>query len=113
MLFLEIAHRREVAPAELPDDVISVVEEVSDLDGVVASLLVVTRCFLLVVIRAEDLLLLLVFLHTHSQQDTDEMVKLTTLESGLAELRKTDQVHGVQGSEIRGIKKNWLTFVNN
>ena len=105
-----MAHRREVSPAELPDDVISVVEEVSDLDGVVASLLVVTRCFLLVVIRAEDLLLLLVFLHTHSQQDTDEMMELTTLESGPSELRKTDQV---QGSETRGIKKNWLTFVNN
>ena len=52
-------HRAEVPPAELPDHVISVVEEVPDLDRVVPSLAVVTGSLLLVVIRSEDLLLLL------------------------------------------------------
>ena len=49
----------EVPPAELPDHVVSVVEQVSDLDRVVSSLAVVTGSLLLVVIRPEDLFLLL------------------------------------------------------
>ena len=52
----------EVSPAELPDDVVSVVEEVADLDRVVAALLVIPGSFLLVIVRSKDLLLLLVLL---------------------------------------------------
>ena len=50
----------EVAPAQFPDNVVSVVEEIANLDRMVASLAVITGGLLLVVIRAENLLLLLV-----------------------------------------------------
>ena len=49
-------------PSQFPDDMVSVVEEVADLDRVVAALLVISRGFLLVVVGPEDLLLLLVLL---------------------------------------------------
>ena len=49
-------------PSQFPDDMVSVVEEVADLDRVVAALLIISRGFLLVVVGPEDLLLLLVLL---------------------------------------------------
>ena len=55
-------HGGEVAPAQLPDHVVSVVEEVTNLDRVVASLAIVTGSLLLVIIRPKDLFLLLLFL---------------------------------------------------
>ena len=51
-----------MSPSQLPDDVVSVVEEVADLDRVVAALLVIPGSFLLVIIRSKDLLLFLVLL---------------------------------------------------
>ena len=51
-----------MSPSQLPDDVVSVVEEVADLDRVVAALLVIPGSFLLVIVRSKDLLLLLVLL---------------------------------------------------
>ena len=51
-----------MSPSQLPDDVVSVVEEVADLDRVVAALLIISRGFLFVVIRAQNLLLLLVII---------------------------------------------------
>ena len=52
----------EVSPAELPDDVVSVVEEIANLDRMVASLTVITGGLLFVVVRAQNLLLLLVII---------------------------------------------------
>ena len=49
-------------PSQFPDDMVSVVEEVADLDRVVAALLIISWSFLLVVVGPEDLLLLLVLL---------------------------------------------------
>ena len=49
-------------PSQFPDDMVSVVEEVADLDRVVAALLIISRGFLFVVVGPEDLLLLLVLL---------------------------------------------------
>ena len=49
-------------PTQLPDDVVSVVEEVSDFNRVVTPLLVIPWCLLLVIIGPQDLLLLLVLL---------------------------------------------------
>ena len=52
----------EVTPAQLPDDVVSVVEEIANLDRMVASLTVITGGLLFVVVRAQNLLLLLVII---------------------------------------------------
>ena len=63
LLILEVPAQpdgTEVAPAKLPDDVVSVVEEIANLDRMVASLTVITGGLLFVVIRAQNLLLLLV-----------------------------------------------------
>ena len=49
-------------PSQLPDDMVSVVEEVSDFDGVVTPLLVIPWRLLLVIIGPQNLLLLLVLL---------------------------------------------------
>ena len=49
-------------PSQFPDDMVSVVEEVADLDRVVAALLIISWGFLFVVVGPEDLLLLLVLL---------------------------------------------------
>ena len=50
----------EVAPAQFPDNVVSVVEEIANLDRMVASLAVITGSLLFVIIGAENLLLLLI-----------------------------------------------------
>ena len=47
-------------PAQLPDHVVAVVEQVPDLDGVVAALDVVRGSFLLVIIRAKNLILVVI-----------------------------------------------------
>ena len=52
-------------PSQFPDDMVSVVEEVADLDRVVAALLVISRGFLLVVVGPEDLLLLVLLSKQH------------------------------------------------
>ena len=51
-----------MSPSQLPDDVVSVVEEIADLDRMVAALTVITGSLLFVVIGAQDLLLLLVII---------------------------------------------------
>ena len=50
-------------PSQLPDDMVSVVEEVSDLDRVVTPLLVIPGRLLLIVVRPKDLFLLLILLN--------------------------------------------------
>ena len=55
----------EVPPAQFPDDVVSVVEEIANLDGMIAALTVVTGGLLFVIIGTENLLfLLLIVLQT-------------------------------------------------
>ena len=49
-------------PSQLPDDMVSVVEEVSNFDRVVTPLLIIPWCLLLIIVRPQDLLLLLVLL---------------------------------------------------
>ena len=53
-------------PSQLPDDMVSVVEEVADLDRVVTTLLVIPRSLLLIIVRPKDLLFLLVLLNRQS-----------------------------------------------
>ena len=53
-------------PSQLPDDMVSVVEEVADLDRVVTPLLVIPRSLLLIIVRPKDLLFLLVLLNRQS-----------------------------------------------
>ena len=59
-------------PSQFPDDMVSVVEEVADLDRVVAALLVISRGFLLVVVRPENLLLFLFLLFVSSVRSAKE-----------------------------------------
>ena len=49
-----------MAPAQFPDHVVPVVEQVPDFDGVVAAFDVVRRSFLLVIIRAKNLILVVI-----------------------------------------------------
>ena len=49
-----------MAPAQLPDHVVAVMEQVPYLDGVVAAFDVVRRSFLLVIIRAKNLILVVI-----------------------------------------------------
>ena len=49
-------------PSQFPDDMVSVVEEVADLDRMVTPLLVIPGRLLLIIVRPKDLFLLLVLL---------------------------------------------------
>ena len=65
LLVLEIPakpDRGEVTPSKLPDDMVSVMKKVTNLDRVVSSFNIVTGCFLLIIIGPKDLFLLLFFL---------------------------------------------------
>ena len=64
----EVRLKLELTRHKLPDDVVSVVKQVPDLDWVVSPLLVVTGGFLLVIVRPEDLFLLLFLLGVRVRQ---------------------------------------------
>ena len=59
-----------MSPSQLPDDVVSVVEEVTNLDRMVSSFAVVTRGFLLVIVRPKYLLLFLVVVLTKKSDNS-------------------------------------------
>ena len=67
-----------MSPAQLPDHVIPVVEEVTDFDRVVSALAVVRRRLLLVIIRPQDLLLLVIVILNIRWSEKCESVRQTT-----------------------------------
>jgi len=63
-----------VAPSQLADNVVTIVEQITDLDWMISTLDVILGIFLLVVVRSEDLLLLVILFRTRRLTSLFELI---------------------------------------